>query len=229
MSELVGRWEMMRYVERKKKNPLNPPSKKGDLKRVFAELIVFPDVLKLAQEFFLTRDVITKSEFKKISKQMQRKSFTVAKVSDKVVLDAINDKLTDALESGTTVQDFVDDIDKVFDTIGLTPLNPDHLRTVFLTNTLTGYGEGRKQVIDSLDDDEFPFRQVVTVGDDRVRDPHEEIDGYTAKKDDSVWTWLITPFSWRCRCGIWPVHKSEGLTASGYVPDVRGKKGFEFL
>ena len=153
----------------------------------------------------------------------------MAKVSDEAILEDFKKKLNDALESGMTIDEFRMDMDKVFDSMGVTKLNPFHLDTVFLTNAMTGYGEGRKQVVDSLSVDEFPYRQVTTADDDRVRDPHEELDGFTAPKDDPIWGWLKTPFSYKCRCRIDPVHVSEGLRPSGYVPDVRGKKGFEFL
>jgi len=218
LSHLIGRYEMMRYAR-----------KKGKTQFADDDLFDLPDILKKALDWFSKRKVITKLKFMKLSAEARWQSFTIARVSDKKVLDDIKTKLTDALKSGITIDDFRMDIDKTFDAVGVTKLNPFHLDTVFLTNAMTGYGEGRKQVIDDLSDDEFPYRQVVTVGDDRVRDAHAEIDGYVADKNDSVWTWLKTPFSYRCRCGIWTVHKSEGLTPSGYIPNVRGKQGFEFL
>ena len=195
----------------------------------FDELTSFPDVFTLAGEFFIKRNVITEEAFKKLTAEMKRRSFTVGRDTDKTVIDIIKKKLDSSLADGLSLEDFVNDIDLTFDKAGLTKLAPHHLNTVFVSNILTAVGEGRKQVVDDLDIEEFPFRQVVAVGDSRTRDAHNEIDGFTAEIDNPVWDWLKTPFSFNCRCGIWPVYKEEGAAVSGYVPDVRGKKGFEFL
>jgi SPP1 gp7 family putative phage head morphogenesis protein len=188
-----------------------------------------PDILDRALEWFVSKGVITKEEFVKLSAELRWQSFTVARTGETEILDQIKAKLTEALKSGIGIDEFKADIDKVFDAVGVSRLNPWHLDTVYQTNTFSGYGEGRKQIVDELSIDEFPLRQIVTVGDDRVRDEHAELDGFTAPKDDPVWEWLKTPFSYRCRCKIMPVHVSEGLSPSGYVPDVRGKRGFEFV
>jgi len=228
LSQLVGRWEMIRYA-----NKLRRIAGRGTQQRArtskFAEEIDLPDILERAMEWFVGKKVISKLEFIKLAAEERWKSFTVAKVGDNEILGKIKAKLAEALESGIEIDDFRHDIDKVFDSVGVSKLNPFHLDTVYLTNAMSGYGEGRKQVVDNLSVNEFPMRQVVTVGDDRVRDPHRELDGFTAPKDDPVWDWLKTPFSYRCRCMIVPVHVSEGLSASGSLPDVRGRKGFEFL
>lgn len=212
---------MQRYVDRLKEGR----------KRIFAdaEEMDIPDILQRAREWFLNKKVVTKLEFVKLSAEMRWKSFTVARVTDNNILEDFKSRLNEALKSGIATEDFLTDIDLVFDSMGVTKLNPYHLETVFLTNTMSGYGEGRKQIVDNLLITEFPYRQIIVVDDERVRGAHRPLGGYTAAKDDSVWNWLKTPFSYRCRCLIVPVHKSEGLTPSGYIPDVRGKAGFEFL
>jgi SPP1 gp7 family putative phage head morphogenesis protein len=186
-------------------------------------------MLTLALEYFLNKGVITKSEFVKLTAEMRWKSFTVAYVEREGILRSIQEALGKALEGKTGVVDFVDNIDQLFDNLGVSKLNPYHLDTVFITNLATGYSTGRERIMDQLEIDEFPLRQVTAVGDARTREKHMALDGFTAAADDLVWSWLKTPFSYRCRCKITPVHKDEGLTASDYIPDVRGKKGFEFL
>lgn len=212
LSNLAGRLEIERYI-----------------KRNFSELIDFPDVFERAKEFFVARKVISKDMFEKLTAEMKRRAFTVGRDADKTVIGLINEKLNASLADGISIEDFITDIDMAFDTLGLTALQPYHLNTVFMSNILTAAGEGRKQVVDELDAEEFPFRQVVAVDDSRTRDSHRLINGFTARKDDPVWDWLKTPFSYNCRCGIWPVHKSEGATESAPLPELRGEKGFEFL
>lgn len=52
------------------------------------------------------------------------------------------------------------------------------------------------------DADIFPWLILETVGDDAVRDEHVEMDGLTARVDDPVWEWAMTPNGWRCRCRV---------------------------
>lgn len=227
LSQLIGRYEAKKESDAKKNAEMIHESSLQEISK-FAEYEL-PDILERALDWFKKKGVINKLEFIKLSAEQRWKSFTVARVSDNELLGKIKDKVTEAIDSGIGIDEFRQDIDKAFDAVGVSQLNPFHLDTVYLTNTFSGYGEGRKQIIDNLTEDEFPLRQVVTVGDDRVRDSHEELDGFTALKDDPIWDWLKTPFSYRCRCEIVPVHVSEGLSPSGYIPEVRGKRGFEFL
>jgi hypothetical protein len=217
LSQLIGRLSLKNYLRRKQFS---------DDESIPIEL---PTVLKEALKWFQSKGVINKLEFIKLSAEQRWKSFTVAKVTEDSILEGFKGKIIDYLDMGKTLNEFTSDIYFNLDKLGLTKLNNYHLNTVFVTNALSGYSEGRKQVVDKLSTEEFPFRQVVGVGDDRERESHLEIDGFTAPKDDPVWEWLKTPFSWNCRCEIVPVHRSEGATASVYVPDIRGKKGFEFL
>ena len=231
LSQLIGRYEIQKQVDAKRRGKFVEKIHEFSLQNETMDFIEFhlPDILDRALDWFRSKGVIDKMRFIKLAAEERWKSFTVARVGDETILEKIKEKTTEALESGIGIDEFRGDIDKVFDAVGVSRLNPFHLDTVFLTNTFSGYGEGRKQVVDELSIDEFPLRQVSTVGDDRVRDAHKELEGFTAPKDDPMWNWLKTPFSYRCRCEIVPVHVSEGLSPSGYIPDVRGKRGFEFL
>lgn len=218
---------MGRYVKRfMVKHPPKSPFK-GGLNFAENDLIEFPDVFKLALKFFQKKGVIIKKEFRKLSAKMRWESFTVAFTTDKKILEILKKQVIKSTFDVGNIDDF---ITGVFDRSGIWSFHPWHLETVFTTNALTGYSEGRKQVVDDLSADEFPYRQVVTVGDgDRVRDSHRPLNEYVAAKDDPIWAWLKTPFSYNCRCSIWPVHVSEGLEPSGYIPAIRGTVGFEFL
>lgn len=195
----------------------------------FADADFLPDVLRLALDFWVKKKVISRSEFLALALELRWDAFNVARVEKTTILGLLKEKIEKYVTDGGVIEDFVKDADMAFDALGVTKLNPFHLETVFLTNTMTAYSAGRKKLMDTLPDDEFPLRQVMAVGDDRTRDGHLAIDGYTAASSDPVWDWLKTPFSYCCRCRIRPVHVSEGLAPSGYTPDVRGKKGFEFI
>ena len=50
----------------------------------------------------------------------------------------------------------------------------------------------------------FPFWEYRTVGDDRVRPEHEDIDGLILPADDPRWKKIMPPNGWNCRCYIVP-------------------------
>jgi len=47
-----------------------------------------------------------------------------------------------------------------------------------------------------------PFLRYDTVGDDRVRQAHKELDGVIRPVDDSFWSVYYPPNGWNCRCDV---------------------------
>lgn len=56
----------------------------------------------------------------------------------------------------------------------------------------------------------YPCLKFNTIGDGAVRADHEELNGFIAKVDDSIWGSLTPPLDWGCRCY---------LTQTDEVPD----------
>jgi SPP1 gp7 family putative phage head morphogenesis protein len=52
------------------------------------------------------------------------------------------------------------------------------------------------------DKDLFPNLKFRTVGDDRVRDEHERLNGIIKPIDDAFWSRYYPPLDWRCRCDV---------------------------
>lgn len=50
--------------------------------------------------------------------------------------------------------------------------------------------------------DLFPNLEFRTVGDDRVRDEHERLNGIIKPIDDDFWSRYYPPLDWRCRCDV---------------------------
>ncbi len=50
--------------------------------------------------------------------------------------------------------------------------------------------------------DLFPNLEFRTVGDDRVRDDHEKLNGIIKPIDDDFWNKYYPPLDWRCRCDV---------------------------
>lgn len=52
----------------------------------------------------------------------------------------------------------------------------------------------------------FPYLQLRTRRDDRVRDEHARIDGLTASPDWPGWKLYTPPLGWNCRCWLYKVN-----------------------
>lgn len=50
--------------------------------------------------------------------------------------------------------------------------------------------------------DLFPNLKFRTVGDERVRDDHEKLNGIIKPIDDAFWSKYYPPLDWRCRCDV---------------------------
>ena len=48
----------------------------------------------------------------------------------------------------------------------------------------------------------FPILRYVTVGDDRVRPSHRDLDGLTRPVNDPIWDRIAPQNGWRCRCTL---------------------------
>lgn len=57
----------------------------------------------------------------------------------------------------------------------------------------------------------FPYLKYVTVGDDRVRKSHADLDGLVARVDDPVWNRIHPQNGWGCRC-IVTQHEAPRVT-----------------
>lgn len=58
--------------------------------------------------------------------------------------------------------------------------------------------------------DLFPNLKYRTVGDSRVRDEHQKLNGIIKPIDDDFWSRYYPPLDWRCRCDV--VATAEGAT-----------------
>ena len=56
----------------------------------------------------------------------------------------------------------------------------------------------------------FPFWEYRTVGDNRVRQEHRDLEGLTLPTDDPRWQKIMPPNGWNCRCYIVPKMAHEG-------------------
>lgn len=127
---------------------------------------------------------------------------------------------------------------RAFDAANLSPAAPHRLEAIYRTHMQMSYSAGQWHADHDPDVEEMLWGyKYVTVGDDRVRDEHAEMEGVTAPKDDPIWDEWFPPNGWNCRCDCIPiyeerpvvrpeveVHPDRGfiLNPGKYLPDVEG-------
>ena len=147
--------------------------------------------------------------------------------------EALETEFKTLLAEGVTTREAVRRLGTKFDELGLSPTAPHKLETVFRTQLQMTFAAGRYQAEQNPDVDEILWGyKYVTVGDDRVRPEHAEMEGVTLPKSDPFWQIWYPPNGWNCRCSAIPIFEQrKAVEAPKYdsegnllLPD----KGFGF-
>ncbi|MDD3012601.1 MAG: phage minor head protein [Candidatus Gastranaerophilales bacterium] len=144
------------------------------------------------------------------------RSFVVAKVMRKDILQDIREIVEKAMEKGLTFQQFKKELEpklknkgwwgKVWigdgssaETVQLGSVW--RLKTIYRTNIQTSYMAGRyREQIDNIDN--RPYWQYVAVMDRRTRPAHSQLNGRIFSYDDPFWDSFYPPNGWGCRCRV---------------------------
>jgi SPP1 gp7 family putative phage head morphogenesis protein len=171
--------------------------------------------------YFTGKVPLTRTAFDEISDIYRGRAFTIAGQQTVEAVATVQDWLTKSLQEGSTFRDFLGGLAEAAEAGGIRAVNPYHAATVFLTNVQTAYNAGRWEMYNAPEVvDAFPYYQYHTVGDDRVRPTHAQMDGYIAKRDDPVWNLWWPPCGFNCRCTCTAISKYE-IQNSGIRPSTR--------
>lgn len=171
---------------------------------------------------FRKRGLVRESDFQTLLGDYAQRSA----VARRLMLDQIQSEvmrhLDDAITNGETFDEFAGKVDTLTGKLGLSPGKPSYLQTVFRTNVQSAYGAGRyKAIRNPIVMRARPFVQYRTVGDTRVREEHDALDGHTFRSDDPVWYRVAPPNGYNCRCSMVTLSDDEAkdLEISDDIPD----------
>lgn len=163
-----------------------------------------------ALKFFEDLVPLTKPEAENLPREAAGSSFTVADIETRSVLDKVKGLIGKFLGNGGTKKDFVEEYQATRKENGLDPAENHRAEALFRTETMRAYGAGRTR---SLNDPEvkgaFPMWQYVAIMDDRTRDEHRALNGYSAPPDDPIWLSKTPPWDHNCRCDIIPLSRRQ--------------------
>ena len=131
--------------------------------------------------------------------------------------------------AGHGVNKGVQAIRGAFEDAGFTPGRSYAIEGIFRTQTQIAYSAGRWNGLQDDDVQEILWGyQYCTVGDDRVRPSHAEMDGVKAPKDDPLWQKWWAPAGYNCRCTNLEIFNDQSIAEPTIVPDVEPDKGWGF-
>jgi len=160
-----------------------------------------------------------------ISKRFEPIAGKAIKSSMKSIRDVMNDALEEATIGGLTSGDAVEEVLQALQDHGITARSNAYVETLVRTHSSIAYGAAHK-VSYQNDVDLWGF-EYVTVGDDRVREEHEILDGTKRKAGDPFWDRFWPPNGWNCRCQAIAIYDDEERQTP--VPDdAEPDDGFDF-
>lgn len=199
-------------------------------------------VFQAAVEFLKQKKSVSKEEFLKMDEASRAKAFMVSGYTKAEVLDSFLQALTEAVELGSTKEEFQKKMNAFLEEKGYEGVNPFKADVIFRTNLQTAYNAGHYK---SMTEDTVmklrPFWQYRTAADGNVREEHAQMHGKVYRADDPIWDVWYPPNGFRCRCSVVSLSerqvKERGLTVetkpprkvdreTGEILESRPDKGF---
>lgn len=231
-ANLLGRQHALQHAKRRKVKvaPLDADRKSGPKPEQFA------DTGKLSRfapteaiNFFRNSLKLPMKTVEKLVANAGTRSRAAAQELTNQIRELIDQELTDALRNGSTLDEFVGNVQQILERGGLSPANPFRLETIFRTNLKTAATAGRLEQLEHPEVKEvFQWLQYNAVIDGATRPEHAAMNGKVYRADDPIWKTWMPPNGFNCRCSVTPVSREdiedEGLSVSRVAPKVGGNR-----
>lgn len=178
--------------------------------------------LSEAIKSFLQKQAVTREDYDRMVTTAKVRSFTVANAANEAMVKTVKQELIRQVAAGADLSDFGTHAAQRFEDAGWTPANGSHVETVFRTNVLGSYGQGRvRQMTQPEVLDLRPFWQWLGVGDGppRQRRTHQAMHGAVLRANDPFWSECYPPAGYNCRCRVRSLSIKEG---AGRVEEGKG-------
>ena len=121
----------------------------------------------------------------------------------------VEKKLREAIDFTIPIRAQKKQLAKAFKAAGLSPSSAGMLETIVRTQTQIAYSAARWEAEQAPEIQEILWGyEYNTVGDNRVRPDHAELDGVTLPKEDSFWRLFYPPNGYNCRCVAIPLFEA---------------------
>ena len=183
------------------------------------------DVFEEAVQYFGGKLPIPAKAFEALAAEYKSLAFTVSGYTSAEVIKKFYEELLAAVEEGTTLATFRDNMNDFLERQGLEGITPFQADNIFRTNVQTAYQAGNyKQMTEPEVLRLRPYWKYDAVEDTHTRPSHLAMNGKVFPADSPVWDTWYPPNAFRCRCTVRSLSKRQvedrGLTVETKVPDV---------
>ncbi len=187
------------------------------------ELLTKEIVFEEAVNYFKEKIPMKPSEFYKLAEEYKALAFTVSGYTTAQILNKFYDELLKAIEEGTTMRDFKNNMNEFLEKKGYKGITNFQADNIFRMNMQTAYQVGHYKQMTSPDVLKYrPYWQYDAVNDKGTRPSHLAMDGRVFRADDPVWDTWYPPNGFRCRCGVRTLSerqvKERGLVVESEAP-----------
>ena len=156
-------------------------------------------------------------------------AFTLIKGLEAKAEVALRRDVVRLVSEGAPTARAIKELSATLDKLGVTPRNAYAVESAYRTQAQLAFNAGRWEADQDPAVQEILWGyEYVTVGDDRVRPEHAELDGTKLPKDDPFWKTFWPPNGYGCRCQALPVFDDEAPERREAPPDAKTAPGFDF-
>lgn len=157
------------------------------------------DVARVAKNFDIDVGTLSKRLHSIVAPNMRDSLHKVRK--------EINSTLGDISAKKIPTRQATSLLTKRLEEMGVAPNRGGYVETLVRTHSQLAYNAA--QHIELEKDDSIWGYKYVTVGDDRVRQEHERLDGLVKKRDHPIWGTIWPPNGWNCRCQVLVIYDED--------------------
>lgn len=217
----LGRWS--RKNPQRASTAFKPPSNlkgKTVLRSLNAGSVgVFDQPFQEAANFLRQKAAVPTRSYRDVWDAAHSKMFMVAGAQSEALVKDFQDAVARAIETGSTLDDFRKDFDKIVATHGWQYNGTRGWRSqiIFETNLSTAYAAGRYAKLSAPDTlRQFPGWQYNHSGAKHPRLQHKAWDGRIWPANDPIWNEIFPPNGYRCGCFVTPVSGRAINRKGGY-------------
>lgn len=189
--------------------PLKSPFVQGGTSTAteFEEFLPEGVTPQAAADYVRAKVAVTRSAYDALLKKNRDRykdyAFFISGTESVPLIEAAQQAVAKSIEDGLTFQQFEALMQEAYQKLGVTPLSPWHLETVFRTNILSAYQVGRyQQLTDPAVKKALPYWQYRGIMDSRIRPAHAAMNLFIAPVDDPIWKTWYPPNGYNCRCTV---------------------------
>lgn len=157
------------------------------------------------------------------------RALTVSGITDKTLVDAIQQMLLDAMdpEKGpVTLEEFIANVGDLFGRYGYGEIGAWQIATIFRTNIHVAYSGGRYRQMQAVRE-RRPYWRYSAVMDSATRPAHRAVHGKIFRNDHPFWQTWYPPNGFNCRCMVYTVSERQ-MDRNGWAPETDDPTGTLF-